>query len=90
MAAQKLTPGKHTIKFDFAYEGGGRGKGGKGTILVDGKPVAEGLIKKTHGNVYGLDEPADVGTDSNTPVTPVYHGKPKFTGKIQKVVLELI
>jgi arylsulfatase A-like enzyme len=90
MAAQKLTPGKHTIKFDFAYEGGGRGKGGKGTILVDGKPVAEGFIKKTHGNVYGLDEPADVGTDSNTPVTPVYHGKPKFTGKIQKVVLELI
>lgn len=90
MAAQKLTPGKHTIRFDFAYEGGGRGKGGKGTILVDGKPVAEGIIHKTHGNVYGLDEPADVGTDSNTPVTPAYHGKPKFTGNIQKVVLELI
>jgi hypothetical protein len=88
-AAQKLTPGKHTIKFDFAYEGG-RGKGGRGTIFVDGKAVAEGIIKQTHSNVYGLDEPADVGTDSNTPVTPAYHGKPGFTGKIQKVVIELI
>jgi arylsulfatase len=38
---QKLSPGKHTIKFDFAYDGGGPGKGGMGTIYIDGKKVKE-------------------------------------------------
>lgn len=87
-STQKLSPGKHVLKFEFVYDGGGRGKGGKGKILVDGQQIAEGYIKQTHSNVFGLDEPADVGTDSNTPVSPSYHGKPKFTGKIQKVVIE--
>jgi arylsulfatase len=88
LGTQDLAPGKHVVKFEFVYEGG-RGKGGKGIISVDGKQVAEGYIKRTHANVFGIDEPADIGTDSNTPVTPTYHGKTKFTGKIQKVVIQL-
>jgi len=88
-ATQKLTPGKHTVKFEFQYEGG-RGKGGKGIISVDGNKVAEGMIKNTHANVYGLDEPADVGTDSNTPVTAVYHHNPRFNGIIRKVTIEVM
>jgi arylsulfatase len=88
-ASQKLSPGKHTITFEFKYEGG-RGKGGQGILSVDGTKVAEGNIKNTHSNVYGLDEPADVGTDSNTPVTAVYHHNPRFNGKIKKVTIELM
>lgn len=53
---------------DFAYEGGGVGKGGKATLLVNGKPVAEGRIEKTQPNIFSADETADVGIDNQTPV----------------------
>jgi len=85
--SQKLAPGKHTIKFDLAYEGG-RGGGGTGTISVDGKKTGEGRIAKTNYNTFGIDESADVGEDMNTPVYTGYHKKDKFNGKIQKVVVE--
>jgi arylsulfatase len=86
-STQKLTPGKHTITFNFDYEGG-RGGGGMGTISVDGNQVATGKIGKTNSNTFGIDESADVGTDENTPVFPGYHHKERFTGKIHKVVVE--
>ncbi len=86
-STQKLAPGKHTVKFDFAYAGG-RGAGGTGSIYVDGAKAGEGKIAKTASNTYGIDETADVGEDSNTPVTPVYHRRSKFTGKIQKITIE--
>jgi len=84
---QKVTPGKHTIKFDFAYEGG-RGAGGLGTIYLDGNKIASGKIEKTNSNTFGIDESADVGTDENTPVFLGYHGKAKFNGKINKVTVQ--
>jgi arylsulfatase A-like enzyme len=86
-STQKLTPGKHTLTFDFAYDGG-RGGGGTGTISADGNKIAEQKIAKTNSNTFGIDESADVGTDENTPVTPVYARKEKFTGKINKVTVE--
>jgi arylsulfatase A-like enzyme len=87
-SSQKIPAGKHEIKFDFAYDGGGRGKGGAGTIYVDGLKYGEGKIAKTNSNTFGIDESADVGTDENTPVLPAYHGKEKFNGKINKVTVE--
>ncbi|MBK6483125.1 MAG: arylsulfatase [Chitinophagaceae bacterium] len=86
-STQKLAPGKHTLTFDFAYDGG-RGGGGTGTISADGNKIAEQKIAKTNSNTFGIDESADVGTDENTPVTPVYARKEKFTGKINKVTVE--
>lgn len=56
-----LSAGKHTIRFDFAYDGGGRGKGGLGTLFVDNKKVAEGRIESTLSNRLSLDETLDVG-----------------------------
>jgi arylsulfatase len=84
---QKVSPGKHTIKFDFAYEGG-RGAGGIGTIYLDGNKIASGKIENTNSNTFGIDESADVGTDENTPVYLGYHKKEKFNGKIDKVTIE--
>jgi arylsulfatase len=84
---QKVSAGKHTIKVDFAYEGG-RGGGGLATISLDGKKIGEGKIAKTNSNTFGIDESADVGTDENTPVNPAYAKKEKFTGKIYKVTVE--
>ena len=67
-APQALAPGPATVTLDFAYDGGGPGKGGKATLYVNGKPVAEGRVEKTQPNVFSADETADVGIDNQTPV----------------------
>jgi arylsulfatase len=60
-ASDSLAPGKHVIVFDFAYDGGGVGKGGTGTLTVDGQKVAEGRIEMTNYIRFSLDETFDVG-----------------------------
>lgn len=89
---EKLTPGKHTIVFDFNYDGGGGiGKGGTGRLVVDGKKVAEGYIERTVGVRFSADETFDIGEDHGTPVVEDYADKMpfKFTGTIGKVVVNL-
>jgi arylsulfatase len=88
-AKQALPAGKATILFDFAYDGGGVGKGGTGTLFVNGKKVATGRIDRTQCCVFSADEGADVGADEGTPVTEAYKVPFKFTGKIGKVTIEL-
>jgi arylsulfatase len=90
-ASQALSPGKATIKFDFAYAGPGMGKGGKGTLAVNGQQVAEGTIERTQAMIFSADETADVGIDLGTPVVEAIgsEAKSKFTGKIPKVTLEI-
>jgi len=87
---EKLAAGKHTIKFDFAYAGPGFGKGGTGTLTVDGKQVAQGKIEHTIPVRISLDETLDIGEDTGTPVVEDYVDKMpfKFTGTIGKVVIE--
>ncbi|MGZ8159295.1 MAG: arylsulfatase [Methylobacter sp.] len=85
---QKVAAGKHTLKLDFAYQGGGRGLGGIAGIFLDGTKIGEGKIGKTQSNAFGIDETADVGVDQNTPVNLAYKGKSKFTGKINKITVE--
>jgi arylsulfatase len=91
IASSKAIPvGKATLRYEFTYDGGGPSKGGKGVILVNGEKVAEGRIERTQGFVFSADEGADVGIDGETPVTSDYKEKDnKFTGKIQKVTVEL-
>jgi arylsulfatase len=83
-----LAPGKHTIKMDFAYDGGGIGKGGDATVTVDGKEVAKGRIGKTVPIRVSFDEGLDVGEDTGTPVNLSYDVPFKFTGKIDKVTID--
>jgi arylsulfatase len=86
-ATEKIPAGKHKLSFDLAYDGG-RGAGGQGTILLDGKKIGEGRIEKTNASTFGIDETADVGEDQNTPVFHGYKGKDKFNGNIAKVTVE--
>ena len=90
-APRPLPPGKATIKFDFKYDGGGMGKGGTGTLSVNGQKAAEGRIEKTQPFVFSADETADVGIDLGTPVVEAVgsEAKSRFTGKIPKVVVEV-
>ena len=90
-AKQAVPAGKATIRYEFAYDGGGLAKGGLGTIFVNGKKVAEGRIEQTQPMSFSADEGADVGEDGETPVVENY-GVPapyKFTGKINKVTIDL-
>ncbi|MDM0012176.1 arylsulfatase [Variovorax sp. J22P168] len=90
-APQALAPGKATIKVDFAYDGGGPGKGGTASMSIGGQKVAEGRIEKTIPFIISPDEGADVGEDDDTPVSEDYVAgiKSRFTGKIEKVTLEV-
>lgn len=85
-----LAPGKATIKYEFAYDGNGLGKGGKSSLFVNGEKVAEGLIDRTQFVIFSADEGTDVGQDGETPVTDDYPERDnKFTGKINKITVEL-
>jgi arylsulfatase len=91
VSKEKLAPGKHTIKLEFKYNGPGLGKGGVGTLLVDGLEVAQGKIDRTTPFRFSLDETFDIGQDTGTPVIEEYEAKMpfKFTGVLKKVVIEL-
>ena len=86
---EPLSPGKHTLTMNFAYDGGGIGKGGAATLAVDGKEVAQGRIERTVPIRISLDEGLDVGEDTGTPVNLNYDVPFKFTGEIKKVTVEL-
>jgi len=86
---EQLTPGAHTILFDFKYDGGGLGKGGVGTLQVDGKTVATGRIERTLAFRLSLDETLDCGEDTGTAVSEDYHTPFKFTGDLKQVTVYL-
>jgi arylsulfatase len=88
---EALPVGKATVVFDFAYDGGGMGKGGDGTLSVNGRKVAEGRIDQTQPRIFSVDETADVGVDEATPVVECLGKGPqtRFTGKIDKVTVRV-
>lgn len=83
---------KSTVRFEFAYDGPGLGKGGTGTLLIDGEKVAEGRIEHTQAGIFSADETADVGIDLGTPVVESIGAESvsQFTGRIPKVTIELV
>jgi arylsulfatase len=89
-ASQALAAGKATIRMNFDYDGGGIGKGGMATILVNGEQVASGRIEHTQAMIFSADETAGVGVDDATPVTTDYKQHDNaFTGKILKVTVDV-
>jgi arylsulfatase len=90
-ASGKLAPGKATLRFEFAYDGGGTGKGGMGTLFVNNEKVAERRIEQTQAGFFSADETADVGIDLGTPVVESIgaEAKSRFTGRIPKLTVEV-
>jgi arylsulfatase A-like enzyme len=89
-APQALAAGKATIRMNFDYDGGGAGKGGTATLLVNGQQTASGRIEHTQAAIFSADETADVGVDDATPVSTDYKQYDNaFTGKIIKVVVDV-
>jgi arylsulfatase len=85
-----LPAGKSIVKFDFAYDGGGPGKGGTGIIFVNGEKVAEGRIDVTQCCGYSATEGADVGLNTGTPVSEDFVAPFPFNGRIAKVTIDLL
>lgn len=87
---EALKPGKHTIVFNFKYDGGGFAKGGTGTLTVDGKTVATKTVTHTIPVLMTIDESFDMGSDTRTPVDPNDYKVPfAFNGDINKVTISL-
>jgi arylsulfatase A-like enzyme len=84
-----LKPGKHTIVFDFKYDGPGPGKGGTGVMSVDGKLLATKTIKHTIPLLMSIDETFDIGVDTRTGVDDSYKLPFRFNGSIDKLTYEL-
>jgi arylsulfatase len=99
-APQALSPGKHTLVFDFSYHGEGMaslasgisgiGKGGVGVLKVDGQEVDRKKMARTVPLILQWDETFDVGADTGTPVDDHDYQVPfRFTGKLTKLTLQL-
>jgi len=84
-----LKPGKHTIVFDFKYDGPGPGKGGTGVLSVDGRELARKTLEHTIPLMMAIDETFDVGVDTRSGVDERYELPFRFTGKIDKLTFKL-
>jgi arylsulfatase A-like enzyme len=86
---KSLKPGKHTIEFDFTYDGPGIAKGGSGVLKVDGRVLATAKLEHTIPFLLPADETFDVGVDTRTPVDSSYKLPFRFTGTIDKLTFKL-
>jgi arylsulfatase len=98
---EALTPGKHTVEFDFKYDGlgagtlafnnmSGIGRSGTGVLRVDGKTVARKKMERTLPIILQWDETFDIGSDTGTPVDDNDYQVPfKLTAKLKKLTLKL-
>jgi arylsulfatase A-like enzyme len=90
MSPERLAEGPATIQMNFVYDGGGRGKGGVATLLVNGKKVGDVRLANTIPNVFSTDEGATVGVDDETVVTTDYPERNnRFTGQLRKIVIDV-
>jgi arylsulfatase len=82
--------GEHQVRMEFAYDGGGLGKGGQVSLFIDGNKVGEGRVDNTLAIIFSADDGCDVGEDSGAPVSPDYGVKGNsFNGKIKGIQLAI-
>jgi arylsulfatase len=85
-----LPLGKHQIRVELEYDGGGPRKGGDLALFVDGKAVGTGRLEKTQAFLFSPDETCDVGNDTGTPVSQDYgpHGS-AFNGEVNWMQIDV-
>jgi hypothetical protein len=85
-----IPTGTHQVRMEFAYDGGGLGKGGDVTLYYDGNPAGTGRVENTQAMIFSADETTDIGYESGTTVTLDYTAQDsRFTGKINWVQIDL-
>jgi hypothetical protein len=89
-SSRNRAPGKHTVEFDWTYAGPGLGKGGTGTLKVDGQVVDSHGMPRNLPVGVGWVETFNVGVDTGTPVDDKDYQVPfRFTGKLDKLTVKL-
>ena len=89
-ATSPLPAGEHQVRMEFAYAGGGLGKGGDVTLYVDGKKVGEGKVPMTLAMVFSADDGCDVGEDTGSPVSEDYGSRGNgFNGTVKGVQIAI-
>jgi len=89
-SASALPAGEHQVRMEFAYAGGGLGKGGTVTLYLDGKKVGEGKVAATAPIIFSGDDGCDVGVDTGSPVSPDYGSRGnEFNGRVKGVQLAI-
>lgn len=89
-ASKKIPTGKHQVRMEFAYDGGGLGLGGEVTLYYDGKAVGAGRVEKTQPMAFSADEACDVGRDTGSPASPDYGPTDNdFSGEIEWVQIDI-
>jgi len=84
-----LPGGKHQVRMEFAYDGGGLGLGGTVTLFLDGSKIGEGRVDATQPMSFSMDESLDVGCETGTMVAEDYNSQTsKFNGKIEWIQLD--
>jgi hypothetical protein len=86
---QPVPPGAHQVRMEFAYDGGGLGKGGDVTLYVDGDKVGEGRAEHTQPVIFSADETTDLGRDSATPVSDDHGYENAFDGRLHWVQIDV-
>ncbi len=90
VADEAVPAGRHQLRMEFAYDGGGLAKGGDVTLFHDGTPVGSGRVGATQPMVFSADETTDIGNETGTTVTPAYTARDsRFTGRIRWVQLDV-
>jgi len=90
VATSKLPSGKHQARMEFAYDGGGIGKGAAVTLYLDGIKVGEGRVGRTHALFFSMDETLEVGCDVGEPVSPDYGPRDNaFNGEVKWVQIDI-
>ena len=85
----ELQPGTQQVRMEFAYAGGGLGKGGNVTLLVDGQPVGKGDVAATAAMIFSADDTCDVGMEGGALVAEDYPVPNNFTGEINWVAIDV-
>ena len=89
-ASQPIPAGKHQLRVEFAYDGGGYAKGGAVSLYYDGERVGEGRVGATQPFVFSADEGLDIARETGTTVAGEYDVEGStFTGQINWVELKI-
>jgi arylsulfatase len=85
-AESALPEGQHQVRMEFAYDGGGLGKGGTVSLFVDGKKVGEGKVAATAPMIFSCYDGCDIGVDTGAPVSQDYESRgSEFSGRVRGV-----
>jgi arylsulfatase len=87
--SEPIPAGRHQVRAEFAYDGGGLAKGGTVTLYLDGAQVGEGRVDLTQPVIFSADETTDLGDDYGMPVSSDYASASRFTGRIDVVQIDV-